>query len=81
MSDGRIDFLEKDEAPDKVQQIYEGVESQFGMVLNIIKTLGHSPSGLETVLGIVGMAEDFKLEPKFAELAYLKATEINECHY
>lgn len=81
MSEARVDFQDKAEAPERVREIYEAIEAKFGILPNIIKTLGNSPAGLETVSEILGMTEDFQLDPKYSELAYLKATEVNECHY
>lgn len=76
MSDGRVNFVEKDEAPGEVAKIYEGVEAKFCMIPNIIKTLGHTAEGLETMGEMLGMSQSFQLKDKYGELAYLKESTI-----
>lgn len=77
----RVSYIEPDEAEGSINDIYEVVEQKFGQVLNVVKVLGNSPEGLDGVMSAMGALDHFDLEPKYVELAYLKASSVNECEY
>lgn len=81
MAEPNIPYVEPDEANEAVSQIYDAVESNFGEVLNVIKTLGNSPDFLNAVMGLLGALEGCELNEKYRELAYLKTSQVNNCEY
>ncbi len=76
-----VSYVEPEHATGNVQNIYELVEQNFGQVLNVVKVLGNCPEGLDGVMSAMGSLDHFDLDPKYVELAYLKASSVNECEY
>lgn len=77
----RIPYVEKGQAPDEVRQIYDNVERARGMVPNILKLMAQSPGLLRGFLGLNMALQEAKVDPKLRELAYLKTSQTNGCHY
>jgi alkylhydroperoxidase family enzyme len=50
------------------------------MVPNIFRTMGHAPEVLRATLALE-QAITRDLAPKLRELAYLKTSQLNGCHY
>lgn len=72
--------LEQNDAPKAAQPVLEAIEQKFGRSLNLFSTLAHQPDVLEGVTKINdGIHND--LPAKLRELAYLKASLINNCGY
>jgi uncharacterized peroxidase-related enzyme len=78
---GRVSYLSKDQAAESVRPIYEGVEKKLGVMLNFFKVLAHNPTVLQGFLGLDSSLGRMKLDGKLRELAYLKASQINDCGY
>ena len=78
----RIPLIEPDDATDAVRAVYArfGAESQD--VLNVMKVFAHDPAFLE---GFAPMIEalygDPLISPRHRELAWLRTSEVNACHY
>ncbi len=68
------------QAPETAQNLFRTLQSKLGMVPNIFRTLGHAPEVLQATLGL-DQAIHKHLDPKLRELAYLKTSELNDCHY
>jgi alkylhydroperoxidase family enzyme len=60
--------------------LFDGIQANFRMVPNIFRTMGHAPEVLRHTLGL-NQAIHTDLDPKLRELAYLKTSLINNCHY
>ena len=68
------------QAPDASKSLFQQIQSQFKMVPNIFRTMGHAPEVLRATLAFEqGITRD--LAPKLRELAYLKTSQLNGCHY
>jgi alkylhydroperoxidase family enzyme len=76
-----VSLVEKDQAAETVRPIYDNVEKKLGAVLNMFKALAHNPGILQTFLTFDSAAGRTKLSPTLRELAYLKTSELNGCHY
>jgi uncharacterized peroxidase-related enzyme len=72
--------LANDQASDAAKPLFQAVQSAFGMVPNIFRTMGHAPAVLKATLDL-NQAIHSDLDPKLRELAYLKASQINHCNY
>lgn len=72
--------LSIEEAPEKSQPILRAIKEKFGKSLNLFNSLAYQPDVLGGVTQINdGMRED--LPEKLRELAYYKASQINQCDY
>ena len=67
-------------APDASKSLFQQIQSQLGMVPNIFRTMGHAPEVLRATLALE-QAITRDLAPKLRELAYLKTSQLNGCHY
>jgi AhpD family alkylhydroperoxidase len=67
-------------APEAAKKLFQAIQGQFGMVPNIFRTMGHAPAVLESTLGL-NAAIQHDLDPVLRELAYLKASQLNNCGY
>ncbi|HET8998431.1 MAG TPA: carboxymuconolactone decarboxylase family protein [bacterium] len=77
-----ISLVEKDEAPDVVRRIYEGIEKRLGTVSNFFKVLAHMPDVLRAFNQLDGAIwADGALSPKLKDLAYLRTSIVNGCEY
>lgn len=77
----RISYVEKDQATGPVREIYERVEKGLGRILNIYKTIGHSPEFIQTLQsGFDGLTKT-KVDARLRELAYLTTSVTNNCEY
>ena len=77
----RVSYVEAERAPADVKATYEKVQAARGSVPNFLKILAHYPKGMQAAMGLMGAAREGKLDPKLRELAYLKTSRINGCHY
>jgi len=71
--------LQNDEAVDAARVALEQLEVKLGRVPNMYRTFAHAPRVLNAA---VAMAQAIRadLDPKLRELAYLKVTQITDCH-
>ncbi len=59
---------------------FEKLHAKLKMVPNIFRTMAHAPEVLDATLTFNGSFQS-GLDPKLRELAYLKTSLLNECHY
>ncbi len=59
---------------------FEKLHAKLKMVPNAFRTMAHAPEVLDATLAFSATVQS-GLDPKLRELAYLKASLINECHY
>jgi alkylhydroperoxidase family enzyme len=77
----RVPYLEQDQLPPDLQSVYDATQKAIGRVPNFHKLLAYSPKVLTGYLGLGAAFRDMKLDPKLRELAYLKTSQLNRCHY
>ncbi len=77
----RLPYVEPDTAPAEVKAAYEKARAATGRISNFMKLLAHFPPGMQAAMALMGAAREGKLDPKLRELAYLKVSKINGCHY
>ncbi len=68
------------QASDAARTTFQSLQSKFGMVPNIFRTMGHAAEVLQAALSL-NQAITSGLDPKLRELAYLKTSQLNGCHY
>lgn len=71
--------LPNDEATEAARTALEQLQAKLGRVPNMYRTFAHAPRVLNAA---VAMAQAIRadLDPKLRELAYLKVTQITDCH-
>ena len=67
-------------APEAARPIFRNIQSKLGKVLNIFRTLGHAPRVLQATIDMDGAILEH-LDPRLRELAYLRTSQLNGCHY
>lgn len=77
----RVPYVERDQLPAELQAVYDTLQKAIGRVPNFYKVLAHSSKVLTGYLGLGGALRETKLDPKLRELAYLKTSQLNRCHY
>jgi len=73
--------LDKAQAAESIQPVYDQVTRQVGHMLNMFKTLAYNPEMLQGFLALNAALSKVELEPKYRELAYLKTSQLNRCSY
>lgn len=81
ISQPRVPFLDKSEVPEDILEIYQQFEEKFGMVPNLVQEAAQSSPGLKMLVTVLSTPEDYELDPALHELAYLRASHVNECEY
>jgi alkylhydroperoxidase family enzyme len=78
----RIPGIEPTTAPPEVRKIYDKFEADSFPVYNVMKMFANKA---EFVAGLYefsrGLYTSGKLSPRYRELAYLRTSQINVCHY
>lgn len=78
----RIPYVELEDAPEEVLEIYDRFQRGGMPLLNVIKLFGNDScflAGLEQMSQ--SLYADPVLSPRYRELAYLRASQLNSCHY
>jgi len=77
----RIPYVEREQAPADVQTVYDGMQKAMGRVGNLIKLMAHHPLSLGPFLGWYSKLREGALDLKLRQLAYVKASQLNDCNY
>ncbi len=78
----RIPLVNPESAPPEVAALYERLMSWDTPIFNVIQLFGNHPGFLESIVGIFEqLYVTAKLVPRYRELAYLRASQLNACHY
>jgi len=78
----RIPLIEPDQASAEVREIYAELAADRMDVLNVMKVFAHDPAFLEGFAGMIGaLYGDPIIAPRHRELAWLRTSQINDCHY
>lgn len=79
----RLPLIEPSTAPPEVQATYARFEALGFPIFNVMKMFANNPMALS---GFALIAEALygpacALSPRYRELAYLRASQVNSCHY
>lgn len=77
----RIQPLDPNQATPEQQATFATIQSKFGGILNIFKTMNQSPAAVNTYLGIGQALADGTLTPAFREQIAITVAEENACEY
>jgi uncharacterized peroxidase-related enzyme len=82
MKMGVVNPLTKEQAAPELQETYEKLAARGGKVPNIFAAMAHRPAVLKTFLPLYkAIVNEGTVEPKYKELAYLRASMVNGCEY
>jgi len=74
--------LSQDQAPAELRELYTGMEKAIGRMPNIFAVMARFPAALRRFVPFYNtIMSEGKLDRKYKELAYLKASLINSCQY
>ncbi len=77
----RIQTIDPTQTEGKTRQLFDGVKAKLGVVPNLFKVLGNSPSTLEGYLNFSGALAHGTLSAKVREQISLAVAEANLCGY
>ena len=77
----RLNALRIDQATGKTKDLFTTIEGKFGMVPNMMKTMGNSSAFLEGYLNLNAALAGGSLGAKAGELIALAVAESNHCDY
>ncbi len=78
----RIPLVEPEQASPEVRALYESFSGADLPVMNVMKMFGnnvHFLAGLNQIAH--GLYQQNRLSPRLRELAYLRTSQLNSCHY
>lgn len=77
----RLPYLERDQVPGEVQAVYENLQKGRGVVPNLYKLMAHHAKSLPPFMQWYPTLREGALDVKLRQLAYVKASQLNNCHY
>lgn len=77
----RLKAQNPDAASGKTKELFNAIHSKFGVVPNMMKTMGNSPAFLESYLNLSGALSAGTLGVKTSALIALAVAESNACNY
>lgn len=78
----RIPLVEPENAPPDVRALFDEIQALGQPVLNVMKMFGNHAALLSCLVqGVKAVYAAPHLAPRYRELAYLRASQLNSCHY
>ncbi len=77
----RLNALSPDQATGKTKELFNAINSKFGVIPNMMKTMGNSSAFLEGYLNLSGALSGGTLGVKTSALIALTVAETNACNY
>src|SRR5215471_21775997 len=77
----RLRYVEKETAGPEQEKILAQLTQKSGKIANMWKLWSHSPQTLEAFIAFYKTVMKGSLDAKLRELAYVKASSINDCAY
>jgi uncharacterized peroxidase-related enzyme len=77
----RLTALNPDQESGKAKELFNAINAKFGVVPNMMRTMGNSPAFLEGYLNLSGALSGGTLGAKISALIALTVAEINGCNY
>jgi alkylhydroperoxidase family enzyme len=77
-----VNPVPEEKAPAELKEIYRQLKQLAGKVPNFFAAMAHRPEALKTFLPFyTTVTGPGTIEPRYKELAYLKASMTNGCEY
>jgi len=76
-----ISALNPDKATGKLKDLFTAIQSKFGMVPNMMRTMGNSPAVLNAYLSFSKALSENSIDAKLGEQIALTVANANGCGY
>ena len=74
--------LTREQAPAELHRIYDKIQTNTGKMPNLFGVVARFPAALKTLVPFYdAVMNQGIIDAKYKELAYLKASSINDCRY
>ena len=77
----RLPYVERDQAAEPVQRVYDALHKATGRVLNIFRLMAHHAVSLPRFLDWYPTLREGPLDLGLRQLAYVRASQLNRCGY
>ena len=77
----KLPYVEREHAPERVQRVYDALQTATGRVLNIFRLMAHHPPSLPRFLDWYPTLREGPLDLGLRQLAYVRASQVNRCGY
>lgn len=79
----RIPLVEPETASPQVKALYNAIQKEGFPVFNVMKMFANNAKCLEALVNFLHgiYSSSAKLTPRLRELAYLRSSQLNSCHY
>lgn len=79
----RIPLVDPKSAPPEIKALYDRFSAWETPIFNVIQVFGNHEKFLAAFLQMFEplYGPDATLDPRYRELAYLRASQLNSCHY
>ena len=77
----RLPYLEREKAPADIQALYDGLQKAMGRVPNMAKLMAYHAKSLPPFFQWYPTLREGALDIKLRQLAYVKVSQLNQCHY
>lgn len=78
----KISYVERDNAPENIQAVYDQLKQKFGVVPNVLKGMANSPELFMGFMPFLGAAlGPTKVDNATKELAIITTSKLNGCSY
>ncbi len=77
----RLPYIQRDQAPGEVQALYDNLQKATGRVPNMARLMAHHARSLPPFFAWYPKLREGALDIKLRQLAYVKVSQLNGCHY
>jgi alkylhydroperoxidase family enzyme len=77
----RLPYVERDQAPAEVQAVYDRMQKATGRVPNFYRLMAHHAKSLPPFAEWYPTLREGALDIQLRQLAYVKVSQLNGCHY
>ncbi|MEK6710431.1 MAG: carboxymuconolactone decarboxylase family protein [Nitrospinota bacterium] len=78
----RISLIEPAQAEGSAKRVMEGLQKQYGVVIDPVKAIAHKPELLRSLLSLTAVADGpGEIDPGFKEILNVRASILNGCHF
>ena len=79
----RIPLVEPENAPPDIKVLYDEISAAGLPIFNVMKMFANNTNCLASLVNFLQAlyGQSSKLSPRLRELAYLRASQLNSCHY
>ena len=78
----RIPGIDPDEASPEVRAVYEKYQAAGFGIFNVMKMFANKAEFVAALFELTtGLYVNARLGPRYRELAYLRTSQLNACHY